>query len=174
MIKKIVAIIMVAVLAVTAPVLARNIPDTAKPTLVSELYETAKKLGGYEKMCAASMHQCPQPMVLISEQYDEYAYGVFNPFKETDRVILSMGNLKPGTIAWNATLVHEFTHYFQWLAGEFGPSTLSCSLMAKIEIDAYTVAAAYLKSIGVDEDMQEEKDQMVLNAAFCVMSGGKP
>lgn len=156
------------------PVQARDIPDKALPTVVTELFEFAKKQGGFEEMCNTSMYECPQPAVLITEDIDDYAYGMYNPFKMPDVVQMSMGNAKPGTIAWNATLVHEFTHYFQWVSGKLGPSTLSCSNRAEIEIQAYTVMAEYLKSVGVDESMDEEKAAMRFDEALCLMSGGKP
>lgn len=141
------------------------------PTPSVELFELTKKLGGFEEMCAQSFHKCEQPMILISREHDDYAYGVYNPFVKADTIVMSMTNLVPGTIGWNMVLVHEYTHYLQWLKGTYAPSMPLCTGMAKIEIEAYEVSSKYLETLGINDDMEAKKSMMRMNEAMCIDGG---
>lgn len=168
--KKLLVALLSAVLVASA--LGRDIPQLSHPTAPSELFVFAIEAGGFAEMCENTPYHCPMPKISIDGSIDDYAYGIFNPFEKANTVVMSESLLEPGTVMWNAVLVHEMTHYLQYLRGEFVPSKLGCAAHERTEHEAYDVGAKYLQSLGFKEDFAKEKAQMSLDAAMCLMSGG--
>jgi hypothetical protein len=136
--------------------------DLSHPTHVGELYLFAVKNGGYEDKCKWRDGGCPMPLVVIENIGDENIAGKFD-YRAAQFVVLNAGIHKPGSMAWNTTLVHEFTHYLQWIFGEIGPST-QCMGRMKAEEAAYAAGNAYLKRFGMTKDYST---QMLMHALAC-------
>ena len=137
-------------------------------TPLQELFLTAVKLGGYEKKCLARMGGCEMPSVLIASIDDDNTVGQFDPRQPV--LVKINTRIIPGSLGFNAVLVHEFTHYLQWLFGELGPQT-QCQDQPKIEEQAYKAAAAYLAQFGIVYDYSDAMFGVLLMAAMCSTGG---
>lgn len=137
-----------------------------QPTPVAELFEKAVKHGGFEAACL-KRGGCPMPVVALAAIEDDNVAGLFD-FHNPVFVKISTGNRIPGTLAFNATVVHEFVHYLQWLTGQLGPQT-PCEARVAIEGPAYRAAAAYYAEFGIVFDYSPQMASMAFLAAMCNM-----
>jgi hypothetical protein len=146
---------------------AKPYEDLPKPTVVTELFKAAMKHGGFEKQCMARNGGCKIPHVRITG-LDASTYG--NYFWEEPTVINVSADLKPGTLGFNETVVHEFVHQLQFMFGEYGPQTM-CRDMLKVEEKAYKAGAAYLAESGVIVDYSEHLSGLAMGFAMCAGEG---
>jgi hypothetical protein len=134
------------------------------PTQLKELFLSAVVFGGYAEKCQARRGGCPMPAVVLAGIEDDNTVGQFDPRHPTFVKITSQ--IMPGSLAFNAVVVHEFTHYLQWLFGDLGPETL-CKDHPPIEEQAYKAAAAYLAQFGINYDYSDQLFNVVVMAAMC-------
>lgn len=135
------------------------------PTPIAELFEKAVQYGGYEGKCAAR-NGCPPPAVLIVNLDDENQSGRFNP-REPNFVSIAF-DVVPGSVSFNAAVVHEFVHYLQWLHGELGPQH-RCEQMMDIEVPAYKAASLYLAEFGIVEKFADQLFSVAAMSSACQM-----
>lgn len=134
-----------------------------RPTTVLDLYAQAMKIGGYELKCQFRRGGCPAPVVAVSAIESDNVAGQFDP-RMPNFVTINSKVLTPGTLDWNATVVHEFVHYLQWVFGEIGPA-VSCEDVAKAEVAAYKASAEYLSQFGI---VRDHSMQLFAVAVMCL------
>lgn len=141
----------------------------AHPTSLVELYKAAIKFGGYEDKCNARINGCPMPAVVLVYIEDSNIAGQFDPSHPTFVKLSAL--MTPGTVSFNAVMVHEFVHYLQWLFGDLGPDS-GCKDTPRIEEQAYAAAAEYLKQFGIIYDYSDQMVGIHLMAVLCEAAGG--
>ncbi len=136
-----------------------------KPTTVTELFKDAIELGGFAQMCQSRVGGCPMPVVAIVEVEDENIAGLFH-YRNPNVIQVNASVRVPGTLEFNATVLHEFVHYLQWLAGKLGPAS-TCMDTPGIEEPAYKAAAAYFARHGVEFDYSMQMFSVQMGAMSC-------
>lgn len=139
----------------------------SRPTPVAELFKAAIKFGGFEQECMQRRGGCQMPGVTIVLIEDANVAGLFF-FRDPNTVKMNAQVHTPGTLEWNATLVHEFVHYLQWLTGKLGPQT-QCEQMVEIEEPAYKAGSAYLAQFGIVKDYKSQLSSIAFMSATCGM-----
>lgn len=143
-------------------------PDLYRPTPTAELFEKAVKLGGFEAECGKRHNGCVAPAVLVTEMRE----GLMGSFTwDEPRVVKLNSVMVPGSLKFNSVLVHEFTHYLQWLTGKIGPHNW-CPVAVEMETQAYNVAAAYIGEFGVVRDYTENIAIVRMNVMYAQLMGG--
>lgn len=132
---------------------------------VEVLFKTAVELGGYKQACTVRRGGCPSPAVLLVP-LPENVLGQFD-WREPKWVAMNSEQLTPGSLDWNAILVHEFVHFLQWVTGKIGPHT-GCKEAVTAEKEAYAATAAYYARFGVKKDYAEQLFGAML---LCAMMG---
>lgn len=145
--------------------------ELAKPTPIAELFQAAIEFGGYKDFCAARRDGCPAPMVRLVP-LPENIQGTFNFLEPTViNIAIDAEDHSPGTVEWNETVVHEFTHYLQWLSGKYSPAIKDeCKMMYEIELEAYTAGYRYKEALGLAVDYERMQSSRRIEYAFCVMA----
>lgn len=141
----------------------------SNPTPIHELFQKAVKLGGYEGACSGRPNGCEMPMVLLVKLENDNHAGEFHP-RLPDFVKINTSNRVPGSLDFNATVIHEFVHYLQWLTGKLGPQT-KCSGLYEIESPAYAAAAAYLSEFGIVKDFSDQLFSTQIMSMMCAGEG---
>jgi hypothetical protein len=136
----------------------------AQPTSVEELFVKAIQYGGFEEACR-KIGGCQMPGVLIAAVDDKNIAGRFSP-REPNVITVSADVWPPGSVWFNAVLIHEFTHYLQWETGVFGPNT-PCSRTYEIEEPAYKAGSRYLAEFGIDEKFADQLQSIAIMSAMC-------
>lgn|SRR5574341_279239 len=96
-----------------------------------KLFADAIKYAGYEKHC--QKYACIMPDVFVVDLPGDIL-GAFAPTQH--RLVFIDKEIAPGSFAWQAALVHEFTHYLQWNADKI-PDKETCEQNFEREIEAY-------------------------------------
>lgn len=143
-------------------------PDLFRPTTTTELFDKAVKLGGFEAECGKRHSGCVAPAVLVA---DGMKPGHLGEFTWNDPQVVKLSSvLVPGSLKFNAVLVHEYVHYLQWLTGKIGPHNW-CPMAVEMETQAYNVAAAYIAEFGVVRDYSANIDHVRMNVMYAQMMG---
>ena len=85
----------------------------------------------------------------------EHIAGRFT-WHDPSHILTNAQHSIPGSLEWNATVVHEFVHYLQWLKGTIGP-TKPCETVRDAEIEAYKAGDAYLAKFDVVKPRSMER-----------------
>jgi hypothetical protein len=95
------------------------------------------------------------PVVVIGPmQHNIGEFDARNPSYITISDVLS-----PGSFEWSDSVVHEFTHYLQWLSGELRPLA-DCLSHAKLEMEAYKTDERWAIEQGVNRDYSGKYRQL--------------
>jgi hypothetical protein len=121
-----------------------------KPTKIETLYKAAILLGGFKEFCSTRDGGCPMPAVVVAPLPEGIA-GQFT-WHSPGFISVTTGDIMPGTLDFNETVVHEFVHYLQWLRGDLGPS-VTCEQVSASETSAYKAGSDYLAHYGVKKDL---------------------
>jgi hypothetical protein len=145
----------------------------AKGASVADLFAQAIELGGYKDTCAKRFDKCPMPDVLIGNTGDENILGRYH-FGEPGIVrVTTAEGYEPGSLEWNAVVVHEMVHYLQWLTGKYNPGRPDiCEMMYEVEFEAYDVSEKYFRRNGVTRDFSGHRDMLKMQYAMCKMAVG--
>lgn len=140
------------------------------PTSLQELFLKAVVHGGYAQKCMARRNGCEMPAVVIMGIEDGNILGEFDPRNPTFIKINTTKNIIPGSLGFNAVMVHEFVHYLQWLFGELGPQS-KCLDHPRLEEQAYKASAAYLGEFGIEYDYRDSLFEVIVMSAMCEAGG---
>ena len=125
----------------------RALLDITEQRSPAELLQEALVRSGFDKLCASHPHGCAaRPMITLIALPDG-TLGQFNQAEPTQLYVNERA--KPGTVLWNAIIVHELTHFLQWWFGEMTPAS-SCLDSVENEAKAHAVGNLYLLERGVD------------------------
>ena len=148
-----------ALLALSLLLFAAIVPvRAAEPVTVADLFEQTVALAGYKEMCDAR-GGCEPPAVVLAPFDNTDIAGRFDPRKAS---FVQINPILPvGSLRWNSTVVHEFTHYLQWLFGALTPA-VACADVQALEFAAYDAAAAYLAQHDITADYTSQRFRVTI------------
>lgn len=132
-----------------------------------DLYKDALRLSGaQDKYCTKFPNEC-RTMPIVKTQF--LPGNVLGQFDENDATYIRISPfLKPGSLFWKVTLVHEFTHYIDWRFGNL-KNAATCLEAVASEEHAYEVGRLWLKEHGVETNYGKMNTAMM--KADCVDTG---
>ena len=141
--------IIIAASVVAAVVITVTAQCAEKTPMVVQLWKDAIRLGGYTEQCNLTPRFCKEiPHVRISNIRSLGLYDYNDP-----KFVAVSWSLEPGSLDWQATVVHEFVHALDLRFGKIPFSVLeTCEDNARAEERAYTVDAMWYAEHGMKVD----------------------
>lgn len=128
----------------TLAVLPRTMPGDA------ELFAEAQRISG--RKCVSNDAQaeedgeagglCAPPRVINQDLAKIEAYGLYDHTTNPRVVYVDFNTAPPGSQQFKEVVIHEYTHYLQWVNGDLKPKGDPCE-RSKLEIEAHKVDQEY-------------------------------